>query len=134
MTEVEISPRNKFSFIRLPRRGRLEGAQLLENFDGVPSPNNDNVLYYKLLRSPSDHPPDGRDSADRVEDLGADGYQNRLNQIAETFVKMSRPTDPTTTGEPIATEEESTRVRKEWAQYLNVMYIASGPPVSGAAD
>ena len=158
-----IKPKDDFSFIRRARRGLPERDQLLKNFTNVSSLNDGNVLYYKLFRSPSDDPPEGRGPEDTVEDLGADQleYRVRVNAIATDVVNMSRqslrtlPTEPTATttgeepaatttgeeptaaaeGEPTATRAGeghtatrgfSAETRKEWAQYLNVMYIAFG--------
>ena len=137
MTEKIIKPKDKFSFTRL-RRGPSESAQLLENFDGVPPPNDD-VLFYRLLCSPSDDPPAGRDRDDRFEALGV-GYPTRLNEIVADVLEMSRqpsettPAEPTPTKESVTATKESVTARKEWTQYLNVMYIAFGPYVFRAAD
>ena len=127
-----IRPKSEFSFIRLPERlpgGHLsERAQLLENFDFVPSTGGavnplpretDDVLFYKLLLSPS-NPPEGRDSADWVDVLGVDGFQERVNEIAGDVVEMSRQSS----GSPSI---DATTVRKEWGQYLNVMYVYISP-------
>lgn len=122
MSEVPIKPKKRFSFISLPRRDLSERAQLLDNFDGVPPPNND-VVFYKLLRSPSDDPPEGGDSGDRVEVWGANDYRTRVNEIARRVLGISR--QPST---------EFAAARKEWLQYLNVMYIAFWAPISTAAD
>ena len=140
MTEVTIiKPKDDFSFIRRARRGLPERDQLLKNFTGVSSLNDGNVLYYKLFRSPSDDPPEGRGPEDTVEDLGADKYQPRVNAITKDVVNMSRQsliTQPTVM-EPAATTITggvSEKTRKEWTQYLNVMYIAFRSYASRAVD
>lgn len=112
-----IKPKNEFSFIRLPGRHQSERPQLLENFDfgSSPSGGRHDVLFYRLLRSPSD-PPEGRDSVDWVDALGANEYQKRVNEIAKDVVEMSR-----------RSSSIDTTTRKEWGQYLNVMYAYISP-------
>lgn len=118
MSSVPIEPRSEFSFIRLPRRGLPEGAQLLRNFNNVPPPNDD-VLFYKLLCRRSDGSPDGDDSRDRVEVLEFGEYQERVNEIALDVINISRRRSE-------AASIEST-TREEWGKYLSVMYIAFWP-------
>ena len=122
---MPITPKSRFS-LSLPHRDLSERAQLLRNFEGVP-PLNDDVLLYRLLRSPSDDPPEGRDSGDRFEAWGANDYPTKVNEIARRVLEMS--------GQP-STEPsiEFATARKEWRQYLNVMYIAFGFYVSWEAD
>ena len=120
MSEATITPRKEFSFISLPRPDVSERAQILRNFDGVPSLNSDNILHYSLLRSPSDDPPVGRDSSDSVEIWRANDYQ----KVKDMVVMSRRPSDT----------ESLTARKKEWRQYLNVMYIAFGPYISRADD
>ena len=126
MPEVSITPRKEFSFISLPRRDVSERDEILRNFEGVPSLNSDNVLHYRLLRSPSDDPPEGRDSRDRVETWEADDYRTKVNDISRRVLEMSQsPAEPSL---------DFATAKKEWRQYLNVMYIAFGPYASRAAD
>ena len=121
MVIAEIKPKNEFSFIRLPDRGRLpERAQLLENFTPSSSGSADEVRFYKLLRSPSD-PPEGKDSPDLVDTLGPDNYQPKLDEIAKDVEIMSRKF----LGTP---SDDTMRTRTEWGQYLNVMYLYILPP------
>ena len=125
MPEVPITLRNEFSFIS-PRGDVSERAQILGNFDGVPSLNVGNVLHYRLLRGPLDNPPKGRESRDRVEAWGAYDYLTKVNDISRRVLEMSQsPAEPSL---------DFATARKEWRQYLNVMYIAFGSYVSRAAD
>ena len=123
MPEVPIQPKDRFSFTRLPRRGRSERAHLGKSEGVPPLPGRDDVLFYKLFPSGES---DGGDSRDRVEVLGADRYQARLNEIARGIVEMSR--------QPSETSPIQSTARKEREKYLNIMYIAFGPYVSRAAD
>ena len=124
MPEVPIQPKDRFSFTRLPRRGRSERAHF-GNPEGVaPLPGRDDVLFYRLF--PSGDQPDGGDSRDRVEVFGVDRYQARLNEITQGIVGVSRQTSETSPIQSTAGEERE--------RYLSVMYIAFGPYISGAAD
>ena len=124
MPEVPIQPKDRFSFTRLPRRGRSERAHL-GNFEGVsPLPGRGDVLFYNLF--PSGDQPDGGDSRDRVEVFGVDRYQARLNEITRSIVEMSR--------QPSETSPSQSTAGGERGKYLNVMYIAFGTYTSRAAD
>lgn len=125
MPEVPIQPKDRFSYARLPRRGRSAAAQFLENFDGLPPPNErDDVLFYKLFPAGGQH--DGGGSGDRVEVLGADRYQARVNEIAREIAEMSR--------QPSESPAIESTTGRERGQYLNVMYITFEPYVYRAAN